>query len=417
MTTTTAIDPRPVWNLRLGLVCLVAVSVSLPMAWISLAKVLLFVLGLIYLAINLFHKRSDPDLEKLWTPRVVLVILAAFSLSLLWTAVDSTFALLTLVKHAKLLEIVLLVSLVHTVREARIGIMFFAAGQAFVLLNSWLLAFGTPIPWVMNPAAPYVVFAESYLDQSIMFAATAAVFWHLRSDGLWPHWLGSLAAVAALLNVLLLLPGRTGYLVAIAMLSLAAMWAMPKRARLAALFVMPVLVLLGVFVGSAKVQQRLSQIIDESKNYAQQSDVGSSSGWRLNAWHRSLQAMEEKPWTGHGVGSWTPAIKRFEGNTATQNFGAGHSSNPHQEFLLWGVELGAGGSILLLALLVSVLRDAQQFSSSIRQATLSVLVAIAVACLFNSALYDDLMGDFLCVALGLLMALGLRSEANLKAVA
>jgi hypothetical protein len=32
-----------------------------------------------------------------------------------------------------------------------------------------------------------------------------------------------------------------------------------------------------------------------------------------------------------------------------------------------------------------------------------------VACLFNSALYDDLMGDFFCVSLGLLMALGARS--------
>jgi hypothetical protein len=29
--------------------------------------------------------------------------------------------------------------------------------------------------------------------------------------------------------------------------------------------------------------------------------------------------------------------------------------------------------------------------------------------MFNSALYDDLMGDFLVVAIGLLMALGTRS--------
>lgn len=410
-------DPRPIWSFRLGLICLAAVSVSLPMAWISLAKVSLFVFGLVYLVTNYFNKRSDPTLAALWTPRVVLVILAAFATSLLWTVVDQDFALLTLVKHAKLLEIVLLVSLIRTAREARIGIMAFAAGQVFVLLNSWLLAAGMSLPWVTNPAAPYVVFAESYLDQSIMFAATAAVLWHLRSDGLWPRWLAGLLAAAALLNVFALLQGRTGYVVAMAVISLAAMWAMPKRWRLPILIVTPLLVLSGAYFGSDQARQGLSRILHESQSYAQRAETASSSGWRLNAWHRSLQAIQEKPLTGHGVGSWTPAVKHFEGATAMQAFGAGNSSNPHQEYLLWGVELGMGGSALLLALLVSMMRDAQRFSPSIKQATLSVLAATAVACLFNSALYDDLMGDFLCIALGLLMALGIRSQLNTKVAA
>lgn len=414
MTTTAAIDPRPAWNLRLGLVCLVAVSVSLPMAWISLAKALLFVFGLIYLATNAFNRRSDPDLERLWAPRVVLVILATFSLSLLWTSVDSTFALITLVKHAKLLEIVLLISLIRNAREARIGITAFVAGQAFVLLNSWLLAAGIPFPWVNNSASQYVVFATSYLDQSIMFAVTAAVFWHLRAEGLWPRWLARLLAVAALLNVFILLPGRTGYIVAMVVTSLAAMWAMPKRLRLPILIITPLLVISVAYFGSQNVRQGLSRILHESESYTQRADVASSSGWRLNAWHRSLQAIQERPLTGHGIGSWTPTVKRLEGDTATQTFGAGNSSNPHQEYLLWGVELGIGGILLLLALQAGILRDAQHFATPIRQTTLSALAVMAVACLFNSSLYDALMGDFLCVSLGLLLALGLRVSPPLK---
>jgi hypothetical protein len=57
-------------------------------------------------------------------------------------------------------------------------------------------------------------------------------------------------------------------------------------------------------------------------------------------------------------------------------------------------------------------KDALRFSRPVKRATLSVLVATAIACLFNSALYDDLMGDYLCVTLGLLMALGTRSMSN-----
>lgn len=40
---------------------------------------------------------------------------------------------------------------------------------------------------------------------------------------------------------------------------------------------------------------------------------------------------------------------------------------------------------------------------------------MAVACLFNSTLYDDLMGDFFCVSLGLLMAYGVRNKQALLA--
>lgn len=410
MTNTTP-EGRSTWNFRLILVCLAAVSVSLPMAWISLAKVLLFVAGLAYLIAGYFNKRSDPALAKLWTPRIVALILVAFALSLLWTVVDQDFALLAFVKHGKLMEILLLLSLIRTPREARIGITAFAGGQIFLLLSSWLLAIRVPLPWVTDPIGKNVVFS-TYLDQSIIFATAAAVFWHLRSDKLWPRWLGGLLAAAALVNTLLLLEGRTGYVVALTVFSLAAMWAMPRHWRLATLIAAPIIVAFGLYAGSSQVQERLSKIWRESQDYASQGESVSSSGWRLNAWHRSLQAMQDKPWAGHGVGSWTPAIKKHEGASATKTFGAGNSSNPHQEYLLWGVELGIGGPLLLLALLASVMRDAQGFSPSVKQATISVMAAMAVACLFNSALYDDLMGDFFCITLGLLMALGLRGETS-----
>ena len=49
-------------------------------------------------------------------------------------------ALSSYVKHAKLLGILLLISFIRTQREARMGLLFFAGGQIFLLLSSWLLA-------------------------------------------------------------------------------------------------------------------------------------------------------------------------------------------------------------------------------------------------------------------------------------
>lgn len=413
---------KPHWieRLRLGVVLLAAASVSLPMAWISLAKILLFVFGLVYLIACLLDKSHTSALRSLWTTRLVLVIVMVFALSLLWTEVDHAFALLAFVKHSKLLEILLLVFLIRSQREARIAITTFATCQVFVLLSSWLLATGMPLPWVLNSqeilGTKYVVFAESYLDQSIMLATTAAIVWHLCMENYWPRWFAGLIAISALLNVFLLLPGRTGYLVALALLALAVLWGINNRLRFWALVAIPLIVMCGLYFSSGRLHERVFEVVHETQNFSEQVETKSSSGWRLNAWVRSIQAVHEKPWAGFGVGSWAPAVKRLEGDTATKVFGKTDSSNPHQEFLLWGVETGVGGVALLLALLISVVKDAQQFPVGVRRATLSVATTIAIACLFNSALFDDLMGDFLCISLGLMMALGVHSPPSRKPI-
>lgn len=402
------------WSIRMGVVCLAALSVSLPMAWISLAKVLLFVFGLGYIFATQWTKRNDSTLQLLWTSRIILGALVLFAISLFWTEADSEAALASYVRHAKLLGILLIVRLIQTAREARTALLFYAAGQCFMLISSWLMFLGVAIPWSVESPTKYIVFS-TYLDQSIMFGTVAGVFWHLRKDGLWPQWSGTLLAAMALVNALLILEGRSGYAVALATISLAVMWAMPRRLRLAALVITPTAILLGLSLGSAQVQERVSKIIDESRTFAmtRQHDIDNSAGWRLNAWHRSVQAIGEKPWIGNGVGAWTTAAKRFEGATATQIFGDGNLSNPHQEYLLWGVELGLGGLVLFVALLVGMARDALTFPTRVKYAALSVLAAMAVACLFNSTLYDDLMGDFFCVSLGLLFAYGIRSRQPL----
>jgi O-antigen ligase len=412
---TSETSQRPAtWNVRLFVVCLAALSVSLPIAWISLAKVLLFSFGLVYLIGSLLSQRRDSALGQLWTTRLILGILILFALSLFWTEADTQSALYSYVKHAKLMGILLMVCFIRTPREARMGLLFYAGGQGFLLLSSWLMFVGIPIPWAAGGSTNYVVFS-TYLDQSIMLAAAAAVFWHLRDQGLWAKWIGFVASLLALADALLLLEGRTGYLVALSSLSLAVMWAMPKRFRLATMVVTPLVVLIGLSFLSTQVHERVTKIFSESVNYSKSQRVATadSSGWRLNAWRRSVQAIEAKPIYGHGVGAWTPAIKQFEGEkNATLLFGAGNHSNPHQEYLLWGVELGVGGTLLLIALMVCILRDALQFPTGVQRATLSVLAAMAIACLFNSTLYDDWIGDFFCISLGLLLAAGVRSTSS-----
>ena len=92
-----------VWSFRLGLVCLAALSVSLPMAWISLAMVLVFVAALVILVGHLAGRRTDTQIIPLWTPWALTLLLVFSACSLWWTNTDLASALGSLIKHAKLL--------------------------------------------------------------------------------------------------------------------------------------------------------------------------------------------------------------------------------------------------------------------------------------------------------------------------
>ena len=401
-------------GLRLFVICLVAVSVSLPMAWISLGKLLLFVTCLVFLCLDLLQGKRDRAIRELWTVRTILLILGAFALSLIWTEAPIDIALLAFNKHSKLLEIAMLVVLIRNARDARIAILAFFASQAFFVLSSWGMTTGFRVPWATsapNPAYQYVVYS-TYLDQTLIFSSAAAVFWHLREEWNSTAWLAVALAVAAVTNNLFLQEGKTGYIATLMILTLVIMWEIPKKWRLAVFVLAPTVIGIAMYAGSSKFQAKVTQILHESQNYSAQGDNASSSGFRLHAWRRSLEAIAEQPLTGHGVGSWTQTVKRIEGANANKVFGDGASSNPHQEFLLWGVELGVGGALLLIFLMVALIRDSLRFDTPVRRATLSVVAVMVVACLFNSSLYDALIGDFFCVTLGLLLALGVRGNTG-----
>ncbi len=396
-------------SFRTLLIIFISVSVSLPIAWVSLAKILLLTSGLFLLASNHFRSSRVVWFSNAWTPKIIWISLAVFGVSLFWTASISSIGVLALAKHSKLLEVLLLVLLIQSVEDAKVGITALITGQSFLLISSWLLWFGIPIPWTTDPQGKNVVFS-TYLDQSIMFASMAALAWHLRNERLWPNWLSVLLSAAALANVFFLLEGRTGHVVGVVVLSLIVMWSAPKRYRIISFITTSLILSLVLYAYSLVFNTRLSGAVTESQQYAQKADIQTSAGWRLNAWQRSLQAIAEKPLYGHGVGSWALTVKRIEGEKGASVFGEGNASNPHQEYLLWGVELGVIGLLLFLLLLFSIAKDALQYSIPIQRAIFSVVAVLAVACLFNSTLYDDLIGDYFCITLGLLMAYGIQTR-------
>ena len=141
-------------RLRLFLICFIAVTVSLPMAWISLGKLVLFGTSLIYLLSDWQRNDKNAAPSRLWTVPMILLVIAAFGLSLLWSEAAPHNALLAFVKHGKLLEVALLILLIRNQREAKIVLAAFLFGQAFLLLSSWLMVAGWRVPWATSALHP-----------------------------------------------------------------------------------------------------------------------------------------------------------------------------------------------------------------------------------------------------------------------
>ena len=400
------------WNIRLVVVCFAALAISLPIALVSLAKVFLTVAFLIELTRRAFKNEASSPLQPLQMARFIPWAIAFMFVSLLWTSADMNTALQSVIKHGKLIFILVPVVLIRSWKEARIALIAFAVGQIFLMLSAWLISFGVPLPWATHTGGRNAVFS-TYLDQSIIFATSAGVFGHLRSIQVWPRILAIVCAVSALANVLFLLEGRTGYVILMAVVGLAAAWQCPARWRkpMYALAAMMVVACIGwayVYAQQAPVHG------DDSlgRNYIEPGSGFTSDAWRLNAWHRSLQAIQAAPLLGTGTGSWKSAIAPFAGERFIAIFGKSPISNPHQEYLLWGVEFGVLGCAALLAFFGLVARDARLFDKPIRLAIWSALAACAVACMFNSVLYDDLIGDYFCITLGLMFSLGLQQKKS-----
>lgn len=379
------------------------------MVLISMAKLLLVICGL---ATVLFARRmpaSKKPLAAMSTPIAALIAFFAFAFSLFWTVAPQAEALGSLAKYGKLILIVLMVLLIRDRREASYALGAFVAAQMFLLGSSWMLFAHLPVPWATSNMAlnEYAVFS-SYLDQGIISAVFAAICWHFRKEapGRFGRQLAIFLALAALANVFFVLSGRSGHVVAIVLLSLAVMWELPKKYR-AVVVLLPFLLAFGLFFSSTKVRDRLTLVQTEVQSYSTQAEPATSSGVRLNLWRRAIQTIGQHPLAGSGVGSWSSEFNRLQREQNPAHIDIDSNGNPHQEYLLWGVQLGMPGILLLIALMLSVLRDTMKMEKNHARAAQSTLLALAIACLFNSSIYDAQIGDFFCILIGLLLALGL----------
>ena len=406
-----------------ALLIFVAIAASLPMAWISLSKMVL-IAGALWVRWNNYKLKREENryfsIQNIpFLNKVIYFSIVWILISTAWTPADFDTAIYAFIKHAKILIIPIIIFIAASEKMGSKCLNYALYTQIGICIASWILAVKFSANQYLSgnfvslnlSGQNFNIFSESQLDQSIMFVVSASIIWHIRNTIPMSKWIIYTSVFLFLTNVLFLANSRTGYVLAIASITLAICYLPAFKFKWATLVMAPFLLISTLLLSSQQFSDRVNQVAHEVQSTEQPENLKTSSGWRLNAWQRSIEAFNDRPILGHGIGSWTYAAKKAEGDKGNDVFGKGNRSNPHQEYLLWAVEFGLVGILLKIIFIYSVFMSSKSNMPQYSNAINAVLLCIVMAGLFNSVIFDDLIGDFLLIFLALCISAGQEQKS------
>lgn len=316
---------------------------------------------------------------------LALILWLLLGLAVSYSNAPLASALQTFRNYRKLLLLALLVPLFQDSAGRRAGLAGLEFGLAVTLVLSYSNVL-TGWPPAQPPLLEAGVVFKNHITQGLLLAL-AAYLWALRALGQsgWRRWSLLLAALLATYNVIFITLGKSGYLVLITLSVLGAVQLDRWRGLIIGSAVVVAVGLLA-YAGSTAVQQR----IDHFRRHLEQSRPGliSSAGLRLDYYRYTPRLIAEHPLIGGGTGSFATEYRRL-----AARYHILPSDNPHDEFLLLGVQLGLPGMALFIALLAALWHWSSGLAERpYRWSGQALVVFMATGCLFNSLLLDSTEG-------------------------
>jgi len=303
-------------------------------------------------------------------------------------------------KYQDLVLVALLAGIIVSERDKLLAIAAFMAAMALTLVLSYA-------QWLGGGDNPVVFKAHIAQGTMMALAAFFAGVQALREAQLRWRLAWAAGALAAVYNVTFMLQARTGYLVlgVLALYFAAAHWRW--RGILAAAAAG------GVTLGAAHLLQAplvtgtvkaASEVRDWEKGHEAGRGGETSMGIRMNYYKISLAILREHPVIGVGTGGYVRAYEKEVKRTPILKGPAQVSNNPHNQYLLTGVQLGVGGLLAVVALFGVMWWHAGRLEATTRIAARGLVAAIAAGCLFNSFLIDHSEGMLFAWMAGVLLA-------------
>lgn len=287
----------------------------------------------------------------------------------------------------------------------------FLISSGIVMALSYLLKLGVlqQQSWMWWGAELYNAPFHHYLVQnSLMAYAVYLALLKARSAGTQAgkaFW--SLFVVLGLLDIFGIVVGRTGQLVMLALgtlFLLNSQWFSELKRSLKLWVGLAIMCLLTIFplivdrlLPQSAFDNRFKLAVTEAMAWNPNVSDESSVGARLGFYYNSLTLIEARPLLGYGTGGFAEAY-----SSRVKNPDGVALQNPHNQYLLVGVQAGLVGIAVLLLLFQRAWRHSRKLQNPFdRNAAAGVVLAIAIDSLFNSPLLDHTGGLFFAYMMAL----------------
>lgn len=352
--------------------CLTAFFIPIATAPVNLMSLL------VLLSVVIVPAARSRFISVLKDPLVILVMLLylLIVLSVFNPSNDSHFNSTYLAKYFRLLLIPFFAACIASNDDAKNVLKAFVLGVVITVLFSYLVYFG----FIQGEDNTYF---KGYITHG--FFGCLAFFWFfLQLKDNFRNltaldWALAFIATCLLINLFLIVDGRTGWLAFILAFGLYT----ARKVSFKGLFILSVFsvaIFAALYFLSDSFHERIALGLHEviAWSESKQGSSQTSMGLRMSFWLYSLKAFSQHPWLGYGIGGFQDAVGSFSSIDGFAPF-----KNPHNQFFLFLVQLGLLGFALYMAILY------QSIKRSLKNDWFYLfLIAFITASLFNSFNYD-----------------------------
>lgn len=333
-----------------------------------------------------------------------LLLYACFLVGLNYGNASHEEAFKMVSKYRELFFIPILIPFLSTKRYRTWAWNVFIIASMLTMLISYLMNLGVlgPIDVMYGPSW------KSRITHSLFMAFFAFFCLHKACDGKRLTVVYSSLFLLSVYNLFFIVEGRTGQLTALALMALFALQRFTVKGRLLTLLI--IVVFLGLFLNFSDKANRINEGLANTQAYLKEHTIqtNSSMGQRYTFWHYSLKLLAEKPFVGHGTGSFAQEYQRVAKGEQLM------AQQPHNELLLIGVQLGLLGLIPYLGFLVSQFYCSLKLPEQDKWLAQGLLVSLLIISLFNTPFFDHTEGHWFACMIALCFAALGSDDTKLK---
>jgi len=339
---------------------------------------------------------------------VAIAAVALFALYLagtFYTIGSDSEVLNTVSKGARLLLIPAVIPLMRDARWRRRGIVAFQTSMVATLALSYLIWSGLlPVTaWLKGTQSDPVAF-KAHITHNVFMAFAAFLFALAAVDAKTRRArvvLGVLCA-AAVANVLVMVPGRTGHIVLVVLFTYFLYRQLGAKGFAVAGVALGALAVVVFLSPDTMLHKRITLADDELQQWRTGAppDLRNSIGQRLEILRNTLEVIRDNPVFGVGTGGFGEAYAALANRT-----GDVPTKNPHNEFLMIIAQFGVAGLVVLVCVFATQWWAAARLPLRFDQtAARALVITMVVASILSSTLIDHAEGIFFVYMSALLFA-------------